>query len=72
MIKYVLLVYLLNASDGFIEMKQVSNIEYSSKVDCIVEMAKYKPIQGMIEYTCENSDNYFNKQSFIKCLNIAS
>ena len=62
MIKYVLLVYLLNAPDGFIEMKQVNNIEYSSKVECIAEMAKYKPIQGMIEYTCEDSSKYFNKQ----------
>ena len=64
MIKYVLLVYLLNASDGFIEMKQVSNIEYSNKVGCIADMAKYKPIQGYIEYTCEDSGKYFNKQKF--------
>ena len=62
MTKYVLLVYLLNASDGFIEMKQVGNIEYSSKVDCIADMAKYKPIQGYIEYACKDSSKYFNKQ----------
>ena len=62
MIKYVLVVYILDAQNGFIEMKQVSNMEYSSKVECIADMARYKPIQGYIEYTCENSSKYFNKQ----------
>ena len=62
MIKYVLLVYLLNAQNGFIEMKQVNNIEYSSKVECIADMARYKPMQGVIEYTCQDSMMYFNKQ----------
>ena len=64
MIRYVLLVYILNSQNGFIEMKQVSNIEYSSKVECIADMAKYKPIQGYIEYTCGDSSKYFSKQKF--------
>ena len=62
MIKYVLLVYLLNAHDSTITMQYVNNIEYSSKVDCIADMAKYKPIQGYIEYACKDSSKYFNKQ----------
>lgn len=62
MTKYILLVYLLNASDGFIEMKQVNNIEYSSKVECIADMAKYKPLKGYIEYACKDSSKYFNKE----------
>ena len=62
MIKYVLLVYILNAHDSSIIMQYVNNVEYSSKVECMADMARYKPIQGMIEYTCEDSGKYFNKE----------
>ena len=44
MIKYVLLVYLLNTQDSSITMQHVNNIEYSSKLACIADIAKYKPI----------------------------
>ncbi len=62
MIKYVLLAYIINAQNGFVEMKQVNNIEYHSKVECIADMAKYKPLQGYIEYACKDSSKYLNKQ----------
>ena len=62
MTKYVLLVYLLNAQDSTITMQYVNNIEYNSKVECIADMAKYKPIQGHIDYACKDSSKYFNKQ----------
>ena len=62
MIKYVLLVYLLNASDNTITMQYVNDVEYSSKVECIADMARYKPIQGHIEYACKDSSKYFNKE----------
>ena len=62
MVNYVLLVYLLNASDSTITMQYVNDREYSSKVECIADMAKYKPIQGYIEYACKDSSKYFNKE----------
>lgn len=62
MIKYMLLVYLLNASDGSITMHYVNDREYSSKVECFADMARYKPIQGYIEYACKDSSKYFNKR----------
>lgn len=62
MIKYVMLVYLLNTSDNTITMQYVNDVEYSSKVECIADMAKYKPIQGHIEYACKDSSKYLNKE----------
>lgn len=62
MIKYALLVYILNAQDSTITIQYVNNIEYSSKVECIADMAKYKPLKGFIEYACEDSSKYFNKE----------
>ena len=62
MVKYVLLAYLLNTQDSSITMQHVNNIEYNSKVECIADMAKYKPIQGYIEYACKDSSKYFNKE----------
>ena len=62
MIKYVLLVYILNASDNTITMQYVNDMEYNSKIECITDMAKYKPLKGHIEYVCEDSSKYFIKQ----------
>ena len=62
MIKYVLLLYILNAHDSSITMQYVNNVEYISKVECMADMAQYKPLKGYIEYACKDSAMYFNKE----------
>ena len=61
MFKYLLFVVLINA-DGTEQMRTVSFQEHITKLECLVEKAEHKDIEGAMLFFCGRSDMYFNKE----------
>ena len=70
MLKYLLFVVLID-SNGYEQMRTVSNIEHNDKLSCLVEKAEHKDvsfdtpsgdsIENRIIFFCGKNTEYFNK-----------
>ena len=61
MFKYLLFVVLINA-DGSEQMHTISNIAHNTKLECLVEKAEHKDIEGTMLFFCGKDTEYFNKE----------
>ena len=61
MLKYLLFVVLID-SNGYEQMHTVSFQEHNTKLECLVEKAGHKDIEGAMLFFCGRSDMYFNKE----------
>lgn len=66
MIKYLLFVVITN-SEGYETMLPVSNVKHNSMLECKVEKAEHKDIDGVsginrVQFFCGDETMYINKQ----------
>ena len=57
MFKYLLFVVLINA-DGTEQMHTISN----TKLECLVEKAEHKDVEGTMLFFCGKDTEHFNKE----------
>ena len=60
MFKYLLFVVLIN-EDGTEQMSTVSFQEHNTKLECLVEKAEHKDIEGIMLFFCGDKDLYLKK-----------
>ena len=60
-VKHLLFVVLINA-DSTEQMRTVSFQEHNTKLECLVEKAGHKDIEGAMLFFCGKDTEYFNKE----------